>query len=916
MQRLSSWAAGSLLVAGLFLSVFPLAAEPRTTSDLLLPYFEVDLEGPQSTLFAVGNSHEGPVDVRVSVATDWGIRVLGVTLRLEGGEVATVNLKDWLVDGNIPTGQLGPDMLAHVQAALTGQPSPKDGLYYGSAPETPGMASGFVTLRVQGTNGDRPDSLWGDYFMVGGAGLSMGELLVDIDTLNDCRSLCDRHLVRFLDGGAFEDGTELVVWTGRTGAPSPTPQPEYVRAEISGGAFYDESGSHLTDRFLDLMPTQTISVGDLDLPADFGWIDIVTEDPVYVGVLYRAGDEFSVAIQSWCAEEPTPKPPQGSPGPPPGPEPAPAIHLEKHTAGADADLPPGPALVVGSEILWQYHVTNTGNVRLTDIAVTDDQGVAVTCPRTTLGVGASMTCTGEGVATIGQYANIGTASGRGPGAVTVTDTDPSHYLGIEIAEPGVPAVVVQKLTNGYDADTAPGPSIAVGDPVTWTYVVTNVGDVDLTGVAVADSDAGVTVTCPGDELAVGASMTCVAGGFVSSEGQYQNVGTVTAAGDGQNVSATDPSHYFGVPGGGIVGGDPAVSIEKLTNGYDADGVSSAPHLVHGDPVSWTYVVTNTGGTPLSNIVVTDDRGVAVSCPGDALDPGESMTCTGSGTAVAGDACYCNVGLVIASPPEGGAVTDSDPSHYCAEEVPGVAAIDVEKSTNGEDADVAPGPSLFEGDNVQWSYVVTNTGDVTLTGVTVTDDQGVTVTCPGGQPFELAPGESKTCLGNGTAILGQYANLATATGTPEGGGDDVTATDPSHYLGEEVPADGEGTQGCTPGYWKQSHHFDSWAATGYSPGQTVESVFTEVGTWPAIGDATLEAALSFSGGPGLEAKAALLVHHAVAALLNASNPDVDYPRTAAEVIADTNAALASGDQATIEALKDAFDADNNLGCPLN
>ena len=56
-------------------------------------------------------------------------------------------------------------------------------------------------------------------------------------------------------------------------------------------------------------------------------------------------------------------------------------------------------------------------------------------------------------------------------------------------------------------------------------------------------------------------------------------------------------------------------------------------------------------------------------------------------------------------------------------------IDVEKSTNGADADNAPGPLVPVGDPVVWSYVVTNTSDDPLTDVVVTDDQGVPVSCP-------------------------------------------------------------------------------------------------------------------------------------------------------------------------------------------
>lgn len=106
-------------------------------------------------------------------------------------------------------------------------------------------------------------------------------------------------------------------------------------------------------------------------------------------------------------------------------------------------------------------------------------------------------------------------------------------------------------------------------------------------------------------------------------------------------------------------------------------------------------------------------------------------------------------------------------------------IDIEKDTNGYDADISPGPSILEGDQVEWTYVVTNTGDVVLSNITVTDDQGVTVDCT---QSSLVPGSSMTCSGSGTAVAGQYANVGTATGgSPKG--TSVMDADPSHYYGE-------------------------------------------------------------------------------------------------------------------------------------
>jgi LPXTG-motif cell wall-anchored protein/uncharacterized repeat protein (TIGR01451 family) len=111
------------------------------------------------------------------------------------------------------------------------------------------------------------------------------------------------------------------------------------------------------------------------------------------------------------------------------------------------------------------------------------------------------------------------------------------------------------------------------------------------------------------------------------------------------------------------------------------------------------------------------------------------------------------------------------------------AIDIEKATNGEDADDPPGPTLIIGDPVNWTYVVTNTGEQNLVNVVVTDDRGVAVTCP---QNTLAVGEVMTCTASGIAVEGQYANIGTVTGVPETSGPNVTDSDPSHYNATPPP----------------------------------------------------------------------------------------------------------------------------------
>ena len=107
------------------------------------------------------------------------------------------------------------------------------------------------------------------------------------------------------------------------------------------------------------------------------------------------------------------------------------VRIVKSTNGQDANEAPGPTLNVGSTVTWTYVVTNTSEVQLTNIKVTDDRGVVVNCNgQTTLGAGLSMTCTGTGVATLGQYRNVGTVTAD-LAAGQVTDTDASHYLGVD-----------------------------------------------------------------------------------------------------------------------------------------------------------------------------------------------------------------------------------------------------------------------------------------------------------------------------------------------------------------------------------------------------------------------------------------------------------------------------------------------------
>jgi hypothetical protein len=208
---------------------------------LLLPYFEVDLADPNglNTLFSVNNASDTAVLTHVTVWTDQSVPVLDFDLYLTGYDVHTVNLRDILVNRNLPVtasaGQdtggdtispqgaisddinfascggvlpytnpaIGTGFAAHLQAVLAGNQSPATGTcaganYDGSrAGGADTILKGYVTIdTVNACNLLFPSQLatgydafltdqnviWGDYFYVhAGQNFAQGETLVHIE---------------------------------------------------------------------------------------------------------------------------------------------------------------------------------------------------------------------------------------------------------------------------------------------------------------------------------------------------------------------------------------------------------------------------------------------------------------------------------------------------------------------------------------------------------------------------------------------------------------------------------------------------------------------------------------------------------------------------------------------------------------
>ncbi len=109
---------------------------------------------------------------------------------------------------------------------------------------------------------------------------------------------------------------------------------------------------------------------------------------------------------------------------------------------------------------------------------------------------------------------------------------------------------------------------------------------------------------------------------------------------------------------------PEIQIVKTTSD-GAGGWMDGPLLNTSEPVTWRYIVTNTGDLPLTDIVVTDNKEGVISS-GGSLNPGISMTVYEDGTTVSSGS-YTNMATVVGYY-QGYPVDDDDPSSYRTEPV--------------------------------------------------------------------------------------------------------------------------------------------------------------------------------------------------------------------------------------------------------
>ncbi len=413
---------------------------------------------------------------------------------------------------------------------------------------------------------------------------------------------------------------------------------------------------------------------------------------------------------------------------------APAIKIVK-----DVNL---PVMYVGETAIYTLTVTNPGDVPLRSVGVTDN-----TCSPVVFGGGDTngndllettetwlYNCQMSVSAT---FTNTATASGQPstpggtplPGISPVTDQDQAT---VKVIDPKIRIVKTPSATV-----------INPGDPVTYTYAVTNPGNDPLSNVSVGDNKCSPVVYASGDantnsllDLNESWTFTC----------------QTTLTQDTTNLATATGDDSLGNP----VSNTATAFVDVVIVGLQIDKIASAATVYAGTPVTYTYTVQNTGSDTVNSVVVVDNQCNTVTYLGgdtgsdDLLAPGEVWTyqCVEPLTSDTVNVVQVTGKDELGNPLEEQAQATVDVIN---------PAIHVVKK--------ADRTTILAGDTVIYSFDVTNPGDDPLANVTLGDDKCSPVTGPSGDNGNglLDPGEVWAYACTATNVLTDTVNIVSVSG---------------------------------------------------------------------------------------------------------------------------------------------------------
>ncbi|GAL64219.1 internalin putative [Algibacter lectus] len=310
---------------------------------------------------------------------------------------------------------------------------------------------------------------------------------------------------------------------------------------------------------------------------------------------------------------------------------------------------------VGEQIAYNITVTNTGNITLTNILITDanaDAGsispanITLLVPGESVSVTATHTLTQTDLdaGTVSNSANVNATDALGNAVSDISD-DPNNTADVDANADGDPDdVTVKSITQSPSisltkaADLAPdGLWDSVGEVITYVLEVANTGNVTLIDIIISDinADAGsispaiIATLAPGESMMLGANHTITQSDL--DTGSVTNTAVVNAK-DPKGVLVTDDSddpnnttdndtNGDGEPDDATVTVTPQLAILDVTKAVDFGSYTNI-----GDVLTYSISVTNAGNVTLLNIILSDTNATFTSGSTVAsLAPGETFT---------------------------------------------------------------------------------------------------------------------------------------------------------------------------------------------------------------------------------------------------------------------------------------------------
>jgi len=466
---------------------------------------------------------------------------------------------------------------------------------------------------------------------------------------------------------------------------------------------------------------------------------------------------------------------------------SPKIGLVKRMTGL-------PTIIqAGAELPYSFTITNLGNLPLSALKledglkdfVLDDASIELLRTVTLHPLDADEAPTAspneivvQGVYTLtqsdieaGKVVNTAEATGtptHGP------DDPVSAESTVETSLARAPQISLVKTVSA----TSFGPALPmVGDTITYAFSIENTGNVILDDIEITEQLIGARITNPTGwtgPLAPGSTNTDA---FIATytltqndidAGELENTATVFGTGIGPDGDLTTVTHDSTVTQ--PLSTQAAITIVKA---YEAD-LSTPP--MPGDEITYTFLVTNTGNVTLSDVEV-DDPLTDLNMPVTTIP----LLLPGADNAVELTATYLVkqsdiqrgevVNQASVSGDHGSGSTsgtvdaDSNEIRVPLSQVPSIAIIKEESSALNDPTQV--------GEEIEYTFIVRNTGNLELTGVVI-DDRLIVPTPASFAIGALSPGDEVTVGPVIYAIVqddidaGEVINQATATGTYDDG----------------------------------------------------------------------------------------------------------------------------------------------------